>query len=472
MTEAVILLVGLAAAGGLFGLFVRWDRMNKEHFVVVLLLGMLVTESSLYENQDLMPRDVFHPGTGALAFRLPEVVISLALLARLVVRGRPRWVGVPALLWMAFGAWYFVALVEGILHHNNTTQIPYEGKAIIYVVGGYALAAGVPVQQYFEGRVFERLVRWSAVAATFLIIMTAVHKTFVIHLPLLPLPDFGADGTDAATIFAAIGLIGLLLELAKIKRSTLTLVATVPLLFSPFLSGQRAVLVMVGASVTVVLLVALGPTSRRRLRVTSAEVLLSAMAVVGVVLFVAVIPAAESQHPVEVPFGASFAQTFTSTAKIQSAADRASKWSVGFSEIRQHPILGSGLGQEFTFWDPGPNVFVTTDINENIGLDLWLRSGLIGLVLFFLAFFASVFEGMTAWRNHPDRMVAVLGLALVAVVVGLVSKGMVESIFEKYRLATMLGLSLGMLRSVVTSGRGSWRGQRGSYAYGDGLSRR
>ena len=65
-------------------------------------------------------------------------MISLALLARLVVRGRPRWVGVPALLWMAFGAWYFVALVEGILHHNNTTQIPYEGKAIIYVVGGYA----------------------------------------------------------------------------------------------------------------------------------------------------------------------------------------------------------------------------------------------------------------------------------------------------------------------------------------------
>ena len=229
---------------------------------------------------------------------------------------------------------------------------------------------------------------------------------------------------------------------------------------------------MVGASVTVVLLVALGPTSRRRLRVTSAEVLLSAMAVVGVVLFVAVIPAAESQHPVEVPFGASFAQTFTSTAKIQSAADRASKWSVGFSEIRQHPILGSGLGQEFTFWDPGPNVFVTTDINENIGLDLWLRSGLIGLVLFFLVFFEVRLRGDDSVAEPSRSDGGRVGLALVAVVVGLVSKGMVESIFEKYRLATMLGLSLGMLRSVVTSGRGSWRGQRGSYAYGDGLSRR
>ena len=64
MTEAVILLVGLAAAGGLFGLFVRWDRMNKEHFVVVLLLGMLVTESSLYENQDLMPATSSIPAPG------------------------------------------------------------------------------------------------------------------------------------------------------------------------------------------------------------------------------------------------------------------------------------------------------------------------------------------------------------------------------------------------------------------------
>ena len=36
----------------------------------------------------------------------------------------------------------------------------------------------------------------------------------------------------------------------------------------------------------------------------------------------------------------------------------------------------------------------------------------------------------------------------------MVAKGQVESIFENYRLATVFGLSLGMLRSAVTSGGG------------------
>jgi hypothetical protein len=51
-------------------------------------------------------------------------------------------------------------------------------------------------------------------------------------------------------------------------------------------------------------------------------------------------------------------------------------------------------------------------------------------------------------------MVAVLALALSVVVIGLLAAGQVESIFENYRLATVFGLSLGMLRSAVTSGGG------------------
>jgi O-antigen ligase len=197
------------------------------------------------------------------------------------------------------------------------------------------------------------------------------------------------------------------------------------------------------------------------------EVLLSALAVVGVVLAVSVIPAVEGQHQVQVPLSSTFARTFDATDKIQSAEDRASKWEVAFSFIRQHPIIGNGLGVEFSYFAPGPNTFTMTDVTENIGLDLWMRAGLIGLFLFVLALFFSLFDGLVAWRLHPDRMVAVLALALVAVVVGLVSKGMVESIFEKYRLATMLGLSLGMLRSAVTSGGGTRLALSRTHAYGE-----
>ena len=467
MTQAAILLVAATLGAVALGVFVQWERNGKEHYAVVLLLALLVIETSLYENQDNMPRDLFHPGSGSFEFRLPEILITLALLARLLVRGRAARVGMPALVWGAFGAWILVALVEGILRHNDLTQIPYEGKAVVYVVGGYALAAGVPVQRYFEGRALERLVRLAAVPATVVTVLTAAHKVFVVHLPLLPLPDFGVDGSDAATIFAALGLLGLLLELAKEKRSPLTLAACVPLLLSPFFSDQRAVLVMLGAAVSVVLVVAIGATARRRLRVRATEVLLSALAVVGVVLGVAVVPAVQSEHPVRLPLSATIAHTFNTEGKIESAEDRASKWEVAFTYIRRHPIIGNGLGLEFSYFNPGPNTFAMTDVTENIGLDLWLRAGLIGLGLFFLALLWSVFDGLVAWRLHPDRMVAVLALGLVAVVVGIVAKGMVESIFEKYRLATMLGLSLGLLRSAVTSAGGSRLALVRTHAYGE-----
>jgi O-antigen ligase len=308
-------------------------------------------------------------------------------------------------------------------------------------------------------------VRWSGVLAAVIVVMSVAHKEYAIHLPLLPLPDFGVDGSDAATIYAAIGLIGLMLELAKEKRSRPTLLACVPLLVSPFFTDQRAVLIMLGASVTVILLVATGTTARRRLRIKSAEVLLSALAVVGVVLTVAVVPAVESQKPVQLPLSSTIAKTFDSQAKIESAEDRASKWEVAFSLIRQHPIIGNGLGVEFSYYNPGPNIFSMTDVTENIGIDLWMRAGLIGLGLFVLALLFSVFDGLVAWRLHPDRMVAVLALALVAVVVGFVAKGMVESIFEKYRLAPMLGLSLGMLRSAVTSTGGTRLALSRTHAY-------
>ena len=87
-------------------LFLRWERSGREHWVVFLLLGMLVVESSLCDNQTTIPQGLFHPGTGSLEFRLPEVIITVALVARLVIKGTPQRIGLPALLWLAVAAWW------------------------------------------------------------------------------------------------------------------------------------------------------------------------------------------------------------------------------------------------------------------------------------------------------------------------------------------------------------------------------
>jgi O-antigen ligase len=276
----------------------------------------------------------------------------------------------------------------------------------------------------------------------------------------VPLKTFGELGTDAATLFVAIGIIGLVLELAKKRRSGATLLSVVPLLLSAFFAHQRAVLLMLGAAAVVVVAAAFGSTARKRLRVGAGEVVVAALAVVGVVLGLAIVPAVTAersvtQSPVIATLTKNFGLTLNSQAKAESAQSRINKWGVAWDLAKQDPILGHGLGVTYSYYFPGPNQYVRTDLTENIGLDLWLRTGLIGVVLFLVALLVSLANGLTVWRAHPDTTVAVLALGLVAAVVGLIAKGQVESIFENYRLATVLGLTLGMLRSAVASGGGN-----------------
>jgi O-antigen ligase len=233
---------------------------------------------------------------------------------------------------------------------------------------------------------------------------------------------------------------------------------------APFFAFQRAVLLLLGAAVVFVLVVSLGRTARQRLRVRVGELLITALAVVGVVLGVSVIPAITAQRPVTTPFASTIGRnlnlTLNSGAKLESAQARLNKWHVALGDARQHPILGQGLGFTYTYYVPGPNQFVTTDLTENILLDLFLRTGLIGLTFFLVALVMSLVNGFAAWRLHPDRMAAVLALGLVAVVLGMFAQGQVESIFENYRIATLLGLTLGLMRSVVTSGGGTMMAMR------------
>ncbi len=182
----ILLVAATAASGMLLYVFLRWERSGREHWVVFLLFGLLVFESSLWDNETTVPQGLFHPGTGSLEFRLPEVLITVALVARLMIKGKPQRIGLPALLWLSVAAWWALEAVEGVLRHNSLVKLPYEAKAIIYVMGAYALASGVPVRRYLEGRGFERLLRWSALSATILLLLTFAHKTFALEHPSSP----------------------------------------------------------------------------------------------------------------------------------------------------------------------------------------------------------------------------------------------------------------------------------------------
>jgi O-antigen ligase len=446
--------LGLALAAGVVSLFVRWEREGKEQLVPLVLLGLLVLDGSIYADPNLVPRGLFHPGSGATQLRLPEIYITLALIARLIARGRPTRIGLPAGLWLAFGGWLFVGLVEGKLYHNPFSQDIYEAKDILYIVGAYALAAGVPVRKYFERGDLYKLGTLSVVCATVLDLMHIGGVSVNTNLPLLPLQDFGGVGAETAALFLAIGLLCFLTRLATGPVKLRHVLALVPVIVSVVLANQRAVLVNLAVVVLVVLLAVLVAHRRgmaRRFHARSGHVVLALLALLAIGLAVVVVPAAVDRHAPKIPLASTYDSLFNNRGKAESAQDRLNLASQAEALIPHHLFIGYGLGIQFTYYEAGTRTVQTIAYAHNIVLDLWLRLGLVGLITFVLALADSIIGGLRAWRRHTDPRIAALALALVAVLAGLMATGFLEPLIDEYRFATLLGVSLGMLRACVTS---------------------
>ena len=457
------ILLGLAVA--VVAVFVRWEREGKEQLAPLVLLGLLVVEATIYADPNALPRSIFHPGSGSTQLRLPEIYITLALVARLIARGKPTRIGLPAGLWLAFGAWMTVGAVEGALYHNSMSVDLYEAKSILYIVGAYALAAGVPVRRYLDSGDLFKLGALCVACASVVDLMTIAHISVNINLPLLPLQDFGGVGAETAALLLAIGTMCFLCRLASETVRIRHVLALVPLVACVVLADQRAVLVNLAVVVSVVLVV-LVVTYRhgiaRRLHVGLGQLALTLLAVVAVAMVIVVAPSAVDQQPARIPLASTFQGLFHSEAKVESAQDRLNLAASVESMIPQHLLIGWGLGVEFQYYETGTRTELTIPYAHNIVLDLWLRLGLIGLVLFVVALAASLIGGLQVWRRHPEPMTAALALALVAVLAGLMATALLEPLLDEYRFATLLGVSIGMLRAAVTSmGQGprlpSWR---------------
>jgi O-antigen ligase len=456
MVMVTIMLAALALGllVALVAMFAKWERDDKWYRAPLGLLMLLVIEVTLYADDNTLPRGLFHPGLGSLQLRLPEVYITLALLGRLIGRGKPARMGFPAALWSAFGLWLVVGTVEGILYHNPLSQNIYEAKAIVYVVGGYALAAGVPIHRYLESNAFRILRNMSVIFATVVVVMTATHVTVNVHIPLLPLQGFGAVGSSSADVYAAICIVYFIYQLASGPPRLASVAALVPALAAAIQSNQRAVLVNLAVVLgvfVVVLIVGHGPRVVRRLRVRLSQVVLVVVGLFGVGLAVVFVPAAMNQEPPHIPLASTFHSTFHSGNQSLAAQDRINMAAEVQHLIPQHLFIGWGLGVQFPFYEPGTRTVQVTPYAHNIALDLWLRTGLIGLVLFVLALLVSLFGGLGAWRRNLDPVGGAVALALVAVAAGLFANALLQPLLDEYRLASLLGIMLGLLRSTVTS---------------------
>jgi O-antigen ligase len=434
-------LLALLLTGGLFAWFMRLERDGRPVVVIAFLLGLVIVEAAIYQSQNEIPTGLFHPEYESLSFRLLDIVIPAAILARLLQRRRTQPASTIVLLWVALLAWLAVAGLVGAYEGNPLKLVGFHGKAVIYL-GALLLAADIPLRQYVAKGRLERFLGWTAALALVLIATDIARISITADLPLLPLQDLGTLGSDAATIFSGLGAVALAIGLFSAERRGRLLAAAVPLMAAPAVADQRAAFIaLVLALATVVAGMLL---SRRRVRVTPTEVGL-VLAAATAILLVSALPEILADRPVRLPLQGTLTTTFTSYEEVLTTRDRLNQWSAARPLIAERPILGWGLGKEYTYYDPGFLVFKQIDLTHNILGDLLLRTGAVGLALFLLALGSTSVALLRTWWVHPDDRAAAFALGVGALVVGLLGKGMAESIFEKYRLAVVLGLGFGTM---------------------------
>ncbi|HEY1689379.1 MAG TPA: O-antigen ligase family protein [Solirubrobacteraceae bacterium] len=445
----------LAGVGTLLvgGLVFRWLLLTSRsptgpERIAALLLGLLVIEASLYQNPDLIPVGLFHPKAGPLSFRLFDVLIPLALAARFIARPPARRAPLQTLFWSMFLVWIAVEGIEGLMSGNSKNAVSYEAKAIIYI-GMFVLIAAVPPQRWLESTALRRVIGMASVLSTFLVVTMAAHFAISVKLPLLPLEELGSLGTDAATTFAILGIVTLAVGACSERNRMRTIAAALPMLAAPLVSGQRAAMLSLAATVAVLVLAA--PFSRRYIRVTWTEVGLLVAAIAGVATALVVIATLTSKTNVSLPLAREIQETFNSRGKQLSAEDRVNQWAQARALIANRPWFGWGLGKEYAYYSPGSFEFVTTELTHNIILDLLLRTGVVGLILFLLATAGTVRDSIVASVQELDPRLKALALGCTAAFVGLIVKGMFESIFEKYRIVLLMGILIGMSISFAAA---------------------
>jgi O-antigen ligase len=443
----VLTLAGLAVGGFVaWSRFVAWERAGRRELVVATVFAVLMADLIIYASQNDVPVGLFRPTLAGQSFRLPELVLVLALLARLVVHGGPRRVSPVGLALGAFGLWYAICGVFGLFAGHGMVDVLYEAKAILYVGGGVGLLSGVDAGRLVTRRAIGTWFLALGVLAVVLFPITMQESSIYVSIPGMTVPSLGEIGADGSSALVILGVGALMVEGCRRRRRPLIALAALPMLLSVFSGTQRAAMLGLASALVALVAFAVGPTWRRRLRTQPTTVFLGLVALAAVAVVVALVQVRQGER---LPVASVYEDSFEATGKRQSADVRLLLWRDADQLFDERPLLGHGLGVPVEVRVPLTNRVIDSGFH-NVGYDLLTRAGLFGFGLFALAVGLCIREGLRAWRRHADARVAALAAAAIVGVTSLLTKGMFEDVLDKHRLALLLGLLLGVM---VTAGR-------------------
>jgi O-antigen ligase len=444
----------------LAALFARWELRRRPDLVVVALLALLVADVALFADSSAAGESgIFSLSIGGPALRLTQAAVVLALIVRLAVHGRPKDLVPSTPIWVALACWVLVAGVIGYLSGHSTNLVIRHLLVLPVIAAGMIVVGGTPAALLVRGRAFRRLLSVSATVALLLLVGSTLGLTVNVPFPLLPLPELGEVGADASTVFSTLGLVGLTVGLFSPRGGWVRLSWVLPsvvLIVSLFASSQRAARLGLAVGLLVLLLAVVSAKGRRRLSISRPEVAFAGLALAGVAATASLAVAVANPWDVQenrTSATPTFENPFGATDRQGSIESRYNQWAVGRADIAESPLIGHGLGFTARHYEVGPREVVESDLFHNIGLDVWIRTGLIGLTLAAAAVGALAIDSVRAWLHSAEDQVAALAIGGLAATGALLAKGMVESVFEKDRLAIMISVALGLMVSATLAWR-------------------
>lgn len=429
----------VAALGGLTLLcliswFVMLDVNGERHQIFVVLIGAYLVEAILLSESAGVPYGLFRPRVLGQDFRPVDIVLIAALAAR-TLSARPTRFGPLELAWTPFVLIYGVGVIAGLWAGIPLAQVLFQGKLLLYLVGGAVVASGVHVK-----RVASSLGRLSMILAPLVPIGLLVEVSgarVAVNTPVQRFPSLGKFSNDTVTIFVIIGAATIVAELVRERQRVGVIVASVVLMAAPLSGDQRASYLTLVACIVTLFFVLLGRTQRRRSAIGPIHVVLSGAAMVAVAL----VGIAAG------PLSAIIEDAFAGQANEESAEARVGLYSESAEVIGEHVFIGHGVGSNVEGIRPHTGAELVTTAH-NVLLDLWLRIGLVGLTAFVIAFAITLWTGVKVWRTAPSDAAAAVGMGGILGLVGWFAKAMVEPGLDKFRLSLIVGLSIGVLNAA------------------------
>lgn len=440
---AVLLVAGLA---GLV-LFIVLEERRRPDVAVLLAVGITVVDAILFPQQDGVPIGPFRPAIAGQDVRAVDVIIIVALAARVLVRGLPRRYTAEGVLWTCLFVWYALAGVMGLARHQPSELLLFQEKFVLETGGMAALVAGVPLDLLSRRALIDRVsIIGGAIAGTALLL--AVSGVSV-PLPIAPGAQIGSIKPDAATMLFTLGVFVLVAGACRERLNRIALVGGAVMACAPLVADQRAA---IAGAMPVVIIVALamnGRTWRRRSPVRIGGLVPMAALLLVPMAVLAANGAGAGEGAAAVPFVSRLEDTFGSQQKIQSADVRVGIYDQGRELFLERPILGHGLGQPIRIHDFGSDLFIRIGDFHNVLIDLAVRTGVVGLGLYVAALATSLLAARRRWRDLVRHAHAALVLAAGAALAGLIAKGLFETVFQKFRLAVLLGLLIGVIAAAA-----------------------